>query len=121
MLPLPSALPKALYYLTNSEKVRFSCKNRTHLFSINTVGTASSDGVGLFAASVSALCQLNTRLLAATHFYEVFSFSGFFELHGMSFFTLETMMVPGECPEFLYQLVPGRYVFVILTDMHTPL
>jgi DNA mismatch repair ATPase MutS len=73
-------------------------------------GTSSSDGVGLFAASVAALCEKKTRLLAATHFHEVFSFPEFLEIDGLAFYTLETMMTPGECPEFLYHLIPGRSI-----------
>ncbi|KAF5825487.1 hypothetical protein DUNSADRAFT_9448, partial [Dunaliella salina] len=86
-------------------------------------GTLAADGVGLLAAILSHFCQRPEppRLLACTHYHEIFDAAVLPRHPHLAFYTMDVLMQPqgqekssaaaqGQIPGtalFLHRLVPG--------------
>jgi len=69
----------------------------------------TSDGIALFASVVRDLSQRGVRLLATTHFHEIFGFESLTSLTTLGFYTLQTIQTEEGSYLHLYKLIPGRF------------
>ena len=70
-------------------------------------GTCSFDGIGLFCAVISDLSLRGIKVIAATHFHEVFGYELLDPLVKVSHLTMSIMTHASSPLTFLYKLVPA--------------
>lgn len=69
----------------------------------------TSDGIALFASVAHYLCLKNVRLLATTHFHEIFGFPLLTSMDSLAFYTLKTVQIEQGGFVHLYKLEPGKF------------